>query len=84
MKGSIERIVMKSSVHDMKVAVFFSPHMEGDVKVEYCRHRQMLVLRYRSREGVMSHDYDVTKPSEVRDMVLDAIALAVEPVGERV
>lgn len=75
---------MKSSARDGKVAVFYSPHMAGDVKVKYCHHRQMLVLEYRMKDGVMAHDYDVTKPNEVRDMVLDAIALAVDPVERRV
>ena len=75
---------MKSIVCDPKVAVFYSPHMAGDVRLKYCFHRQMLVLEYRVEDGVVSHDYDVTKPSEVRDLVLDAIALAAEPVGRRV
>lgn len=72
-------------MRDVRVATFHSPHMMGGVRVDYCDHRQMLVLRYWMKDGVMvSHDYDVTKPSEVRDMVLDAIALAAEPVGGRV
>lgn len=69
---------------DPKVAVFYSPHMDGDVRVEYCSHQQMLVLRYRAKDGMVSHGYDVTKPSEVRDMVLDAIGLASDSVEERV
>lgn len=76
---------MSSNMRDMRIATFYSPHMRGGVNVEYCEHRQMLVLRYRTKDGVMmSHDYDVTKPSEVRDMVLDAIALAAESVDRRV
>jgi hypothetical protein len=75
---------MKSSERDVKIAVFYSPHLAGDVKVKYCRHRQMLVLEYHTKDGVMAHDYDVTKPSEVRDMVLDAIGIAGESVGGRV
>lgn len=71
-------------MRDSKIAVFFSPHMRGDVKVEYCEHRQMLVLRFRVKGGEVSHDYDVTKPSEMRGLVLDAIVLAAEPVDERV
>lgn len=74
---------MKSSACDVKVAVFYSPHMAGDVKVKYCCHRQMLVLEYRTKNGVMAHDYDVTKPSEMRAMVLDAIGLAAESVERR-
>ena len=70
-------------MRDAEVAVFHSPHMRGDVKVEYCAHRQMLVLRYWLKEGVMSHDYDVTKPSEMRDLVLDAIDLAARPLEVR-
>ena len=69
---------------DLKVAVFYSPHMAGNVRLEYCPHQRMLVLRYHTEGGVMSCCYDVTKPSEVRDLVLDAIALAAEPVGRRV
>ena len=75
---------MKSIVCDPKIAVFYSSHMAGNVKLKYCAHRQMLVLEYRSKDGMVSHDYDVTKPSEMRDMVLDAIALAAEPVERRV
>ena len=75
---------MSSIVRDTRIATFYSPHMMGGVNVEYCDHRQMLVLRYRMKDGVMmSHDYDVTKPSEMRDLVLDAIDLAVKPLGER-
>ena len=70
-------------MRDVKVAVFHSPHMAGDVKVEYCAHRQMLVLRYWSKDGVLACDYDVTKPSEMRDLVLDAIDLAAKPLVER-
>ena len=69
---------------DPKIAVFYSPHMAGDVRLEYCRHQRMLVLKYHTEDGVMSCCYDVTKQSEVRDLVLDAIALAAEPVGGRV
>ena len=76
---------MSSNVRDARIATFYSPHMRGGVNVEYCEHRQQLVLRYRAKGGVvMLHDYDVTKPCEVRDMVLDAIALAAEPVDRRV
>lgn len=76
---------MSSNMRDTRIATFYSPHMRGGVNVEYCEHRQQLVLRYRTKDGVMmSHDYDVTKPNEVRDMVLDAIALAAEPVDRRV
>ena len=76
---------MSSNMRDTRIATFYSPHMRGGVNVEYCEHRQQLVLRYWMKDGVMmSHDYDVTKPNEVRDMVLDAIALAAEPVDRRV
>lgn len=75
---------MRSVACDVKVGVFYSPHTAGDVRVEYCSHRQMLVLRYRTKTGGMvSCDYDVTKPSEMRWLVLDAIDLAARPVGER-
>lgn len=72
------------SCRDSKVAVFYSPHMAGDVGVEYCPHQRMLVLKYHTDDGVMSCCYDMTKPSEMRSLVLDAIALAAEPVGRRV
>lgn len=74
---------MKSLIRDARVAVFYSPHMAGDVKVKYCPHRQMLVLEYRAKDGVVAHDYDITKPNEMRDMLLDAIALAAESVRGR-
>lgn len=74
---------MKSFMSDSKIAVFFSPHMKGDVKVEYCVHQQLLVLRYHTKNGVVSCGYDVTKPREMRNMMLDAIALAAKPVEER-
>lgn len=72
------------SCRDSKVAVFYSPHMAGDVRVEYCPHQRMLVLKYHTDDGVMSCCYDTTKPSEMRSLVLDAIALAAEPVGRGV
>lgn len=69
---------------DVKVAVFFSPHMFGDVRVEYCSHQQMYVLRYRAGGGVWSYCcYDVTKPSEVRDLLLDAVDIAGKPLKDR-
>lgn len=68
---------------DVKIAVFYSPHLAGDVKVKYCSHREMLVLEYHTKDGVMACDYDITKPSEMRDMLLDAIALAAAPVEGR-
>lgn len=75
---------MKSSARDVKIAVFYSPHIAGNVRCEYCPHQQMLVLRYRTGSGVMSSCYyDVTKPSEMRSMVLDAISLAAESVERR-
>lgn len=75
---------MKSSACDVKIAVFYSPHIAGNVRCEYCPHQQMLVLRYRTGGGVMSSCYyDVTKPSEMRSMVLDAISLAAESVERR-
>nr|DAF30180.1 MAG TPA: hypothetical protein [Caudoviricetes sp.] len=75
---------MRSVMRDSRVATFHSPFMAGDVKVEYCDHSQMLVLKYRTKDGMMSSSYDVTKPREVTDMVFDAIALAAESVGKRV
>lgn len=74
---------MKSIMCDSKVAVFFSPHMDGDVRCEYCPHQRMLVLRYRTGGVMSSCCYDVTNPSEMRSMVLDAISLAAESVERR-
>lgn len=71
------------SYRDSKVAVFYSPHMGGDVRVEYCVHQQMLVLRYRAKNGVVSCSYDMTKPREMAYLMLDAIALAAVPVKDR-
>lgn len=69
---------------DVKVAKFFSPHMAGDVGVEYCSHQQMYVLRYRASGGVWSYCcYDATKPSEVRCLLLDAIDIAAKPLKDR-
>lgn len=75
---------MKSMLCDSRMGVFYSPHMAGNVKLKYCPHRQMLILEYRSKDGVESHDYDVTKSGEMLSLVLDAFALAAEPVGRRV
>lgn len=74
---------MGSLMHDSKVATFHSPHMAGDVRIEYCDHSQMLVLKYHTECGVLSHQYDVTKPSEMRDLMLDAIDLAARPLKDR-
>lgn len=72
------------SCRDLKIAVFYSPHMCGNVRVEYCPHQRMLVLKYCAKDGVGACCcYDVTKPSEMRSMVLDAIDLAVKPLKER-
>ena len=71
-------------VCDQKIAVFCSPHMAGDVRVEYCPHQQMYVLRYRAGGGVWSYCcYDVSKPSEVRDLLLDAVGIAAESLKDR-
>lgn len=70
---------------DVKVAVFHSPHMSGDVRLTYCPHQQMYVLHYRASGCVPSYCcYDATKPSEVRDLLLDAVGIAVRPLRERV
>lgn len=70
---------------DSKIAVFYSPHMNGDVRVEYCSHQGVMVLKYRVKDGVKACCcYDVTKPSEMRDLVLDAIDLAAKSLKDRV
>lgn len=66
-----------------KVAVFYSPYVGGDVKVEYCVHQRLLVLRYSAKNGVVACGYDVTKPREMAYLMLDAIALAAVPVEDR-
>lgn len=72
------------SYRDSKVALFYSPHMAGNVKVEYCPHQEMLVLKYRVEDGMEACCcYDVTSPDEVGSMVLDAIDLAARPLKER-
>ena len=71
------------SCRDMRIGVFYSPHMAGDVKLEYCCHQQMLVLKYHTEDGVMLHSYDVTSPVEMSSMVSDAIAIAAESVKDR-
>ena len=69
---------------DREIAVFRSPHMAGDVRVEYCSHQQMYVLRYRASGGCWSYCcYDASKPSEVRDLLLDAIGIAAESLKDR-
>lgn len=71
-------------MRDVKIAVFYSPHMLGDVRLEYCSHQQMYVLRYRVEGGVWSsYCYDVTKPSEMRCLLLDAVDLAAKPLKDR-
>lgn len=72
------------SCGDVKVARVFSPHMAGDVRVEYCLHQQMYVLWYRVGGGVWSSCcYDATKPCEVRDLLLDAVDIAARSLKDR-
>lgn len=68
---------------DVQVARFFSPHMYGDVRLEYCSHQQMYVLRYRVGDGWSSCRYDATKPCEVRCLLLDAVGIAARSLKDR-
>lgn len=69
---------------DVMVAKFFSPHMAGDVRLEYCSHQQMYVLRYRVGGGEWSSCcYDATNPCEVRCLWLDAVGIAARSLKDR-
>ena len=79
------------SYGDIRVGKFNSPHMEGDVRVEYCTHQQLFYLVYDVEfytpdgltRGVARCGYDSTKASEMRAMVLDAMDIAAKPLGDR-
>lgn len=72
---------------DIRVGKFNSPHMNGDVRIEYCAHQQLFYLTYNVAVGltggVARCGYDPTKANEMRAMVLDAIDIARTPLMER-
>lgn len=79
------------SYGDIRVGKFNSPHMGGDVRVEYCTHQHLFYLTYgvESRtpvgltKGVARCGYDPTKSNEMRAMVLDAMDIAAKSLEER-
>lgn len=68
---------------DIRVGKFNSPHMRGDVRIEYCTHRQLFYLVYDVSWGVARCGYDPMKANEMRFMVLDAMDIAATPIRER-
>lgn len=74
---------------DVRVGKFNSPHMGGDVCIEYCPHQQLFFLAYNvefnigSTGGVARCGYDPTKANEMRSMVLDAMDIAAKPLKDR-
>lgn len=75
---------------DIRVGKFDSPHMRGDVRIEYCTHQHLFYLTYNVvvssdglAEGVARCGYDPTKSNEMRAMVLDAMDIAAKPLKER-
>ena len=76
---------------DICVGKFNSPHVRGDVRIEYCTHQHLFYLTYGVEfrtpvgltEGVARCGYDPTKASEMRAMVLDAMDIAAKPLKER-
>lgn len=76
---------------DIRVGKFNSPHMNGDVRIEYCAHQQLFYLAYNVEfhtlvgltGGVARCGYDPTKANEMRAMVLDAMDIAAKPLKDR-
>ena len=79
------------SYRDIRVGRFSSPHMGGDVRIEYCTHQHLFYLTYNVEfhtpvgltEGVARCGYDPTKANEMRAMVLDAMDIAAKPLKDR-
>lgn len=79
------------SYGDIRVGKFNSPHMNGDVRIEYCTHQQLFYLAYNVEfhtpvgltRGVARCGYDLTKANEMRAMVLDAMDIASKPLKDR-
>lgn len=76
---------------DMKVAIFPSQHLGGDVELWYCPHSHSYELRYDvafySPDGLCSasasSSYDAGNGNQVVDLMLDAIHIAHTPLLER-
>lgn len=68
---------------DIRVGKFDSPHMDGDVCVEYCTHRHLFYLSYDLTTGIARCGYDPTSANEMRAMVLDAVDIASTPLEDR-
>ncbi len=76
---------------DIRVGKFNSPHMGGDVRIEYCTHQHLFYLVYAvefyTPDGLTKCfswcGYDLTKSNEMRAMVLDAMDIAAKPLKDR-
>lgn len=76
---------------DMKVAVFPSQHLGGDVELWYCSHSQSYRLKYDvafySPDGlclaVALASYSATDYDQVMDVLVDAIDIADTPLLDR-
>lgn len=68
---------------DIRVGKFNSPHMSGDVCIEYCTHQHLFYLAYNSAMGLARCGYDPTRANEMRAMVLDAMDIAATPIKDR-
>ena len=79
------------SYGDIQVGRFNSPHIGGDVCIEYCTHQHLFYLVYAVESytpgGLVRRTawcgYDPTKASEMRAMVLDAMDIAAKPLKDR-
>lgn len=77
--------------YDMKVAVFPSQHLGGDVELWYCSHSQSYRLKYDvafySPDGpclvMASASYSATDYDQVVDVLVDAIDIARTPLLDR-
>lgn len=76
---------------DVKVAVFPSQHLGGEVELWYCPHSHSYELKYGiafySLDGLCSASalasYDAGNGNQVADLMLDAIHVARTPLLER-
>lgn len=77
--------------HDMKVAMFCSQFVGGNVELWYCPHSQRYELRYAVRfcsptgfcNATALCAYDAGDGSQVVDLMLDAIDIARTPLLDR-
>lgn len=75
----------------MKVAVFPSQHLGGDVELWYCFHSQSYRLKYDVafyspdglRSAVAMASYSATDYDQVADVLVDAIDIARTPLLDR-